>query len=90
MSFTAGHYQEVARIIRTRREAIARMRREVISRMRAEPEAPPDYASANWMAGATAEVEEIRLQLAQMFARQNPRFDRARFDNDCMPKGDTK
>lgn len=75
MSFTARHYNEVARIIRTEREGIQRRYKE------------SNFVLP--LAAATS-VNNIASDLRRMFAADNPRFDATRFDMACEPKEPTK
>jgi hypothetical protein len=78
MAFTKRHYEEVARIIRTRREGVARIKAVPVQLFRA---AVDDYA-----AGAKSEIQAMQSELRRMFAADNPRFDGTRFDMACEPR----
>lgn len=75
MSFTRKHYVEVARIIHDLRV---------------------DANNALWsrghndgfQAGARAATNRMQSDLARMFAADNPRFDRERFNVACEPGSD--
>lgn len=79
MSFTRRHYEEVARIIR---EQAARSR-EVPT-----PQILGTDPLTSYRLGRESGINCMREKLARMFAADNPRFDPARFDMACEPKGE--
>lgn len=75
MSFTRKHYEEVARIIQTQR-----MRSDMMRTM--DGNARDNAHSATGIAYA---AKAIQVELRNLFAADNPRFDAARFDAACQP-----
>lgn len=73
MSFTATHYNEVARIIRN-------------AKARAADRA---CLSKSWKQACdlqTTAVQHVQEDLSRMFAADNPQFDAERFALNCEPK----
>lgn len=67
--FTASHYIEVAAIIRAQREL-------------ARTDSEQFY---NVSLGRVFACDDVQEKLASMFSRDNPRFDRDRFNDNCRP-----
>jgi hypothetical protein len=78
MAFTKSHYEEVAGIIRAQR---ARVDSEYGPALRMG--LAPAIAC-----GALGAIDGIQGGLRRMFASQNPKFDAARFDKACEPRGE--
>lgn len=74
MAFTASHYLEVAEIIRNNILFV---------------QSSSAYATKQERDLSVQSIHTVRCGLAQMFSRQNPKFDAARFARDCTPEGST-
>lgn len=72
MAFTKRHYEEVARIIRTRRDLL-------------NTHAAGQRGHDSLM-DRCGELDAMQNELRRMFAADNPRFDGTRFDMACEPK----